>query len=73
MRKHRKSDRRDSVSKDSPIARFPHDAQAWSEGYLAGRRGIEVAFNPYEFGTPEARAWILGLSAGKMKPLRLVS
>ena len=34
---------------------------------------IEVAFNPYDFGTPEARAWILGLSAGKTKPLRLVS
>ena len=61
------------MSKDSPTARFPHDAQAWREGYLAGRRGIEVAFNPYDVVTYESRAWILGLNAGKMKPHRPVS
>ena len=62
-----------STKLGGPLPSAKEAARAYFARYLAGRRGIEVAFNPYDFGTPEARAWILGLSAGKMKPLRLVS
>ena len=47
-------------------------AEAHRKGYLAGRRGRTGADNPYECGSREARAWIMGLLDGRSRQLTIV-
>jgi hypothetical protein len=54
------------------LLQFAHDPTIKHQGYLAGRRGLNAIANPYTPGTPERRAWLAGLFAGRIKPLRLV-
>jgi hypothetical protein len=58
---------------NTTFARIPLDAMALREGYLAGRRGLPGQANPYMVGTHEAIAWVIGLTDGRTKPLRIVA
>ena len=49
------------------------DPNVRREGYLAGRRGLRSADNPYPFLTREALAWELGRHDGWRRPLRVVA
>jgi len=58
---------------DTPkLLHFAHDPEIRQRGYLAGRRGLSAVANPYAPGTPERRAWLAGLFAGRTRQLRLV-
>ena len=61
------------MSNDATNIRVVLAEKAWQEGYAAGRRGLSAVANPYAAGTPERRAWLSGLCAGRAKPRRLVS
>ena len=47
---------------------MPHfvllDLSVLNEGYLAGRRGLTDADNPYPVGTRDAIAWVRGFMKG---------
>jgi hypothetical protein len=60
------------MSQDATITRIPLDAEAHRQGYLAGRRGNPDEGNPYQPGTREALAWIIGHVDGSTKRLRII-
>jgi hypothetical protein len=45
------------------VARIPRDTKARHEGYLAGRRGLTGADNPYLGDSRAAQDWLMGLRA----------
>jgi hypothetical protein len=57
---------------DASITRIPLDATALRERCLAGRRGQSDENNPYQVGTREALAWVIGLMDGRRKRLWIV-
>jgi hypothetical protein len=58
--------------REPKITHSPHEAEARRKGFFAGRRGSSGAENPYEIGSREARAWIMGLLDGRMRQLTVV-
>src|SRR6476660_9153774 len=62
----RKSDSGSGMSDtDAEKGSARRHVEAYRKGYLAGRRGCTGADNPYENGSREARAWIMGLFDGR--------
>jgi len=57
---------------DPNITHIPHEAEARRKGFVAGRRGCTGADNPYDIDSREARAWIMGLLAGRTRQLTVV-
>ena len=60
------------MSDDATNIRVILAEKAWQEGYAAGRRGFELAANPYQVGTAEAQAWQYGLIEGRARRPKVV-
>jgi ribosome modulation factor len=60
------------VDTEDNVARFPRYSEARQQGYRAGRRGRSADDNPYDHRSREARAWLRGLSEGRLRRLTVV-
>jgi hypothetical protein len=54
------------------VTRIPRDTKARHESYLAERRGLTGADNPYPGDSRAARDWLMGLLDGRARRLNIV-
>ena len=60
------------MATDDNVSDLIQDAEAWQEGYIAGRRGLPNTTNPYPLGSCKALSWQAGLRKGRTKCLGIV-